>query len=446
MKTISPEADISEFLERIELTKNKFFVVCDENKNYFGVVTEGDLRRYLLTKHHLPKKVSDFYNKDGYFEFLEEQSEKDTKLFDTTKGFVPLLDSKNKFVDLKEIKNSVSQVDINSVSCIAPVRISFAGGGSDLEHWWSQHRGRVVNLAIDKYARVRVTKNYTNTVNINSINLRQKISCNVVSLSKYVDHDLSLIVRCLIGIGIDEGYDIEIFCDFNPGSGLGGSSSLVVCLLKAFSVLFRLNLTDRRLIQLSHQLERKHCKVEGGWQDFIPAVCGGLSVINFDHSGFKNYKLHISKTENEYINNCLFITPIGVSRSSSKIHEQQKAASSNKDYRINMKKIVEIADACVDLIGSHEIHKLGTILDRGWQFKKSLGSFISNELIDEHYNKMLGLGATGGRLLGAGGAGFLLLHVPLEKQALFLENTGLLNISVERIRVSEEGVRSIVNG
>lgn len=338
MNKILLNTSVSEFLRRIEVTKNKFFVVCDIDGTYCGVVTEGDLRRFIIKNKKLPSKVNEFYNKNGYFEFFDEQNTGKTNLFDATKGFVPLLDRSNKFIGLKPESVEVSPSLVNSVTCFAPVRISFAGGGSDLEHWWVKNRGRVVNLAIDKYARIRVEKNYSDIVNIQSRNLNKELSCRVSSLHENLGHDLNFIIKCLIGIGIEEGYNIEVFCDFDPGSGLGGSSSLVVCLVKAFSILYRLTLTDRQIIELSYQLERLHCKIEGGWQDFIPAVCGGLNVINFKDNGFKNYKLMISKNEGEYLNNCLFISPIGTSRSSSRIHIKQKKEAKTLNYQNKMKK------------------------------------------------------------------------------------------------------------
>lgn len=106
---------------------------------------------------------------------------------------------------------------------------------------------------------------------------------------------------------------------------------------------------------------------------------------------------------------------------------------------------MEIADSCVDLIGSQNFNKLGSILDDGWQLKKSLGDFISNSSIDDRYCEFMNVGATGGRLLGAGGSGFLLLHVPIKNQTKFLSEAANMNIKLERIKMSNDGVRAIIN-
>ena len=140
MQKLLVSASTDEFLGLVDRTKRRFFVVCGDNGEYLGVVTEGDFRRFVLNNNKLPAHVSEFYNPEGYFEYAEKQSAIDGSLFDFTKGSVPLVDRNKNYVGLKSRFKGKQENGINSVACVAPVRVSFAGGGSDLEYWWSENR------------------------------------------------------------------------------------------------------------------------------------------------------------------------------------------------------------------------------------------------------------------------------------------------------------------
>ena len=444
-KTVTIYTSVKEFLRIIDNSVLKLVVVCDENQKLIGVATEGDLRRYYLQFDHFPNTVGDFYNKAPHFEKNNSHITDGKAIFDLSRGGIPIVDGFGKFLGLKEGFTSKNSDRLKSVYCIAPTRISFAGGGSDLNSWSSNNRGRVVNLAINKYARVHIKRNYLKSLRIRSVNTMETLELPIANLSEYSQDRLALVIAVLKSISINEGFDIEIYCDFESGSGLGGSSSLVVALINAFTALYKVNLKDNDLVKLAYKIEREDAGILGGWQDYIPAVFGGLNIINFDSSGFKTYNLNISERSKHYLNTTLFISRIGTQRSSSAIHKMQANHRNTFSYHEKMSSIVKIADNCVDILGNTDYSQLGDILHKGWLLKKSLGDFISNQEIDERYEKFQNFGAEGGRLLGAGGSGFILVSVPVENQFKFINNCRKDNVPIERVEISTSGVRCVVN-
>ena len=235
--------------------------------------------------------------------------------------------------------------------------------------------------------------------------------------------------------------DITVYCDFNPGTGLGGSSSLVVALVTALSEVFNFKFTNKQLIKFCYDIERNMLGIQGGWQDQIAAVHGGLCVTYFENGDFGTHKIDISQNYTDFLNSALFLLPIGNKRESSKIHEQQKLASKKINYHKKMQDIVQLANQCAEMIGQENLEGFGDILHNGWLLKRGLGDFISSKEIDETYDKLCNFGAHGGRLLGAGKSGYLLCYVRPEMQSQFLSKCIENNIRIERVNIDTKGAR-----
>ena len=326
---------------------------------------------------------------------------------------------------------------------IAPTRISFAGGGSDLSYWFEKERGVVVNLAIGKYARVSAVRNFSDYVKISSLNTDEYLDLKLSDVGSYNDKKLRLVVKCLQRCLLTEGIDLEVFCDFEPGTGLGGSSSLTVAIIKALSELFYFEITNQKLTEICYEIERNDAGISGGWQDQIAAVNGGLCVTNFRHHNIEVHKISLSQKFEDYLNSSLFLSKIGVTRESDTIHREQKNVSNDISYRSKMQAIVELADKSSTLVGEEKIDELGKILHEGWLLKRSLGDFISNPEIDNRYKMLLDFGAQGGRLVGAGGSGFILIVVDPIRQASFLKKCESNSIPIERIKIDTLGARTL---
>lgn len=433
-------------LQRIQKYKFQVIFVVDEHKKYIGTISEGDFRRYVIQFSRVPKNLSDIVNtksvsilesdlKKIYDNKIEVSAYSDTAIIDKNKKIVGIF-SPN---DVPLFKQGMPR----QINVIAPARVSFSGGGSDLDYWFKDEIGCVVNLAIRKYARVTIRRNFTNYFNIVSLNTGEKVSRKTTSGFNGRKGSLDLIFACLATFGIRDGLDIDIYCDFEPGTGLGGSSSLVVAVVYGISRLFNRSFTNKELIHICYDIERNVVGILGGWQDQIAAVTGGLCVTHFQDSDFGVNKIDISDTYEDFFSSVLFLVSVGANRDSSQIHGLQKAASETVNYKDKMKRIVNLAKKCSSMIGQENLNGFGEVLDEGWQLKKSLGEFISSPEINCVYDKLKRFGATGGRLLGAGGSGYLLVYVQHDRQIKFISHCRDEGFAFERVSVDPLGVRSV---
>lgn len=441
---VSEETETSKLLKLIDIKKLKIFFVNDANGVFKGVISEGDIRRHLITNRKLPEIIKSLTNKQCIFCRDSDLESFNWKLGKNYFLQIPVLNCEHKIVGfLASRRFDKSFHSRDQVSVIAPTRISFAGGGSDLSYWFEKNPGCVINLGIAKYARVNIKPNFTKIINIISYNTNEKLSINIKDLSVYQEAKLNLVVQCLKVASVQDGFDLEILCDFNPGTGLGGSSSLVVALLMALSAFYGRKLQSREMIALAYQIERHHAAILGGWQDQIIAVNGGLCITHFQNGDYRCYKTDLSRENVDNLNAQLFLSPVGGFRESNSIHEKQEAQIGKVGYFEKMTSIVNLAEECADEIGQQNFDSIGEILHKSWLLKKSLGDFISNYEIDKRYDLLMSFGATGGKLLGAGQSGFLLMMVPIENQTNFLHRTSDCGIPIERISIDLSGVRII---
>ena len=434
-----------DFLKSIQEKKQNVFFVIDNNKNFIGAITEGDLRRFVIKNGFVPETIKDVINKSAYFILENDFNSLDSSTINISMKEIPIINHQNKIIDIYSNSTipKISTHLASQVVAIAPTRISFAGGGSDLNYWFEKNRGCVVNLAIGKYARVSINRNFKKHIYISSINTDEELKINLKNLMSYNKKKLYLIVRCLQKFHLNDGMDIKIFCDFEPGTGLGGSSSLTVAIITALSKLLNFELNNKELAEISYDIERNDAGISGGWQDQIAAINGGLCITNFNVKNINTHKIALTQKYEDYLNSSLFISRIGKARKSSIIHDSQKAVATQISYHSKMTAIVKLADKCASLIGQEKINELGKVLDEGWNLKKSLGTFISNQEVDNRYKTLLEFGAQGGRLLGAGMSGFILVSVDPNIQGNFLNMCKKHKIPIERIEIDTIGARTI---
>ena len=175
---------------------------------------------------------------------------------------------------------------------LAPTRISFAGGGSDVTDWFVKERGKCINAAIDLYARVNFNVRDDDKIIISSINTGENFSLNIKELKSL--NTKNLLISCLKKFPNLPGLDVKIYCDFPSNSGLGGSYSLCVALLQGCANITQNYLKKSELWSLAYAVERYDSKILGGWQDQIAAVSGGLNISYFDKSGIKSQKFTLA--------------------------------------------------------------------------------------------------------------------------------------------------------
>lgn len=291
-----------------------------------------------------------------------------------------------------------------------PFRMSFFGGGTDMPEFFNEHGGAVISTTFDKYCYVNVRHlprffDYRNQVvysQIERVLERGEIQHPAVrEAMKYLDMQELIVI-----------YD----ADLPARTGLGTSSSFAVGMLNAFYALKGKYAGKKKLADDAIYLERVLCKEAGGLQDQIAAAFGGLNRIDFSSDGYKVSPVIISPERKRYLNQCLMLFFTGFSRFSAEI--QTSTISNIKDKSrqlIDMKNLVDEAEQIL-VNKNRNLDEFGKLLDNAWKLKRSTGNKISTGSIDLLYELGISAGALGGKLLGAGGGGFLLFYVEPDKQ------------------------------
>jgi Predicted kinase related to galactokinase and mevalonate kinase len=292
-----------------------------------------------------------------------------------------------------------------------PFRMSFFGGGTDFSGFYNEHGGAVLSTTFDKYCYVTVRHlprffdykthlTYSKTEYVNSSEEIQHPA--IRNAMQWLDmHEIRLTYES----------------DLPARSGLGTSSSFAVGMLEAFYALKGQYADKRKLADDAIYLERTLCAEAGGVQDQIAASFGGFNRINFSADGYTVLPVIMSAERKRLLNDHLMLFFTGFSRFSSDI--QKNTEKSMKDKTQQLIEMYELVDKAEQVLVNKDadLDDFGRLLDYTWRLKRGISSGISTDSIDEQYETAMKAGALGGKLLGAGGGGFLLFYVPLDKQA-----------------------------
>ena len=291
-----------------------------------------------------------------------------------------------------------------------PFRMSFFGGGTDFSGFFNEHGGAVLSTTFDKYAYVTVRHlphffDYKTHVTYSK---EEK-----VNESSEIVHPA--IRNAMEWLGMKE-IRMTYEADLPARSGLGTSSSFAVGMLSAFYALKGQYADKRKLADDAIYLERELCKEAGGIQDQIAASFGGLNRIDFSRDGYSVNPVIISPERKRDLNDRLMLFFTGFSRFSSDIQKgTEKSMKDKKQQLVEMHRLVDDAERILTDTNS-SLDEFGRLLDYTWKLKRGISSGISTGSIDEQYDRAMKAGALGGKLLGAGGGGFLLFYVPKESQ------------------------------
>ena len=291
-----------------------------------------------------------------------------------------------------------------------PLRASFVGGGSDLPAFYRTSPGAVVSTAINKYIYITVNKKFDDKI---------RVSYSVTEIVDEVDElKHELIRECLKLLDIDGGIEITSIADIpSQGTGLGSSSSYTVGLLNALYAYKGMHVGAERLAKEACEIEIELCSKPMGKQDQYIAAYGGLQYIRFnpDETVFVDPIIHLKDVRIE-LEKHLLLFYTGLTRSSNSIlSEQTENTEQQEEKREILRKMVRLATELSDALNRNELESFGEILHAGWLEKQKLARNISTSIINDWYEKAREHGAIGGKILGAGGGGFLLLYAPPEK-------------------------------
>jgi len=288
--------------------------------------------------------------------------------------------------------------------------MSFFGGGTDMESFFREHGGAVLSTTFDKYCYVNVRHlprffDYSTELTYSKI--------EKVKDTNEIGHPA---IRNAMKMLDMHEIRLTYEADLPARSGLGTSSSFAVGMLNAFYALKGKYADKKKLADEAIYLERVLCKEAGGWQDQIAASFGGFNRISFDADGYEVRPLIISPERKTQLNRNLLMFFTGFTRFSATVQQANNLGA--KDKVGQLKEMLALVDDAEKILTDKaaDLDNFGRLLDYTWKLKKQTGASVSTESIDGLYARGIGAGALGGKLLGAGGGGFLLFYVQPEKQ------------------------------
>ena len=291
-----------------------------------------------------------------------------------------------------------------------PFRMSFFGGGTDIESFFRENGGAVLSTTFDKYCYVNVRHlprffDYSTELSYSKIE-------RVTSVEDISHPAIRNAMKMLDMHEIRLTYE----ADLPARSGLGTSSSFAVGMLNAFYALKGKYVDKNKLADEAIYLERILCKETGGWQDQIAASFGGFNRINFSADGYEVLPVIISPERKTQLDQNLMMFFTGFTRFSSDV--QIENVSGKEERTARLKEMLTLVDEAERVLTDRhrKLDEFGRLLDYTWKLKRKSGSAVSSDSIDELYSRGINAGALGGKLLGAGGGGFLIFYVQPEYQ------------------------------
>lgn len=301
----------------------------------------------------------------------------------------------------------------------APLRIGLAGGGTDVSPYSDIYGGAILNATISLYANASIELLQENKIILEANDRSEKEEFDLTSelpINRHLDL-LKGVYNCIVRDygAIKSGFKLSTFVDAPAGSGLGTSSTLVVAIIGAFAEMLRLPLGEYDVAHYAYEIERKYLNLAGGKQDQYAATFGGVNFMEF-YEGDKVIvnPLRIKEQYLFELENNLVLYYTSTSRESARIIEQQsKNVVSKKEQSIEaMHQLKQQSQMLKEALLKGRLNEFGEILDYGYQQKKKMAEGISNSLMEEIYETAKISGATGGKISGAGGGGFMTFYCP----------------------------------
>ncbi|MCF8233014.1 MAG: dehydrogenase [Bacteroidales bacterium] len=302
----------------------------------------------------------------------------------------------------------------------APLRLGLAGGGTDVAPYSDIYGGAILNATISMYAYATIIPRNDSKIILHSVDKHESYeypSTEKLPIDGGLDLHKGVHNRVMKDFKPDKipPFDLYTYVDAPPGSGLGTSSTLTVAILGAFAEWFQLPLGEYDMASLAYDIERVDLQMAGGKQDQYAATFGGVNFMEFKKDNVIVNPLRIrSDYMNELAHN-LVLYYTETSRLSSQIIETQSSnvLEKKEDSIEAMHKLKEQSLMMKEALLKGHLDEIGRILDFGWQHKKNMATDISNSFIDEIYQTAMDAGATGGKISGAGGGGFMIFYCPL---------------------------------
>ena len=294
----------------------------------------------------------------------------------------------------------------------APLRLSFAGGGTDVAPFPETEGGAVLSATIDRYAYGSLTPRADQRISVHSLDLGMSLDFDARDEPSF-DGRLDLVKAAVTAARRRQqpGFDLLLRSSAPPGSGLGSSSTMLVALVGLLREHHRLALTDYEVAELAYQAERVDLRIRGGHQDHYAATFGGFNFIEFGERVIVN-PLRVNDSVVDELQLNLLLCWTGTTRQSARIIEDQTArlAGGELETLAGLRAQKELAVAMKSALLRGELSEFGSLLGEAWKQKKRMSPLIATDFIEEAYDVAMRAGALGGKVTGAGGGGYILFY------------------------------------
>ena len=442
------EATLKEVLERFNETavhteRSGFGIITDNDGKCIGVLSDGDIRRKLIENISIDAPVKVAMNEDFSFVTEKDNAHKILRQFDNKVVNLPVLDNNGIPVDLYQYSKFVasSRSKQRIIRARVPVRVSYSGGGTDMSSYINDTPAAVLSSTINKYCTASIIVRDDRQINITSKDLGLKYSAKNINEIEYGD-ELDLIKSAVKIMQPNFGFNLETFAEFEPGTGLGGSSAVVVSVLGALNYFRNEQQLDiYQLADLAYQVERIDMKMEGGWQDQYATTFGGFSWIEFRKNEVVVNPLLLQRNTILELEYNLMLFRLGGSRSSSEIQKSNISdIDKNSIKQKSFKEMIELAVEMKESLLKGNVKHFADLLHHSWMLKIKMNNGVTNEFVEDCYNTAKELGALGGKLLGAGECGYLLIYASPLHQKKISESLTKNGVIQERFKFSQNGL------
>lgn len=334
--------------------------------------------------------------------------------------------------------------DPRPIDAVAPLRISFVGGGTDFPHWYRDHGGAVLSVTIDHFVRVRLTPRDDREVIVRSLDLDELVRYHLDERPVY-DGVLDLAKAAIERVGVPTGVELQIASEAPPGSGLGGSSALVTAVVAALAMLHGRTMGAKDLARVSYEIERDDLRISGGWQDQYAATFGGLNLMEFAADDATVTPVAAPAEALRTLERNLLLCYTGYVRRHVGLIDRQIAFAreGREDTRLGLKRLQEMAYLMRDALEAGDPDTVGGMLGSAFEAKKLMNPHVAEDTpIEAMLAAARDAGAAGGKICGAGGGGYLLVYADPEVQPAVRRELERLGGQMALMRLHPDGVRA----
>jgi len=405
-------------------------VIVDGDEKLSGIATEGDIRHAIVKKEYtLSSPLRDIMNRKPFVIKEGYSKNQALRMFSDSVRQLPVVMKDGRVKDIllyKEFCDVLHDTKKVTVRAKAPLRISFAGGGTDVNAYIEKRGGVVLSTTINKYCFGTLIKRSDEKIVINSRDYDLHIEADSVDALRY-NGRLDLI-KAVIKL-MQPGFGLELYLqsDVPPGSGLGGSATIASVVCGLLNHLRENKLDEYQLAETAFQAERIELEIAGGWQDQYASVFGGFNFIEFKKEDVIVHPLKIKEELLNELESNLFLCFTGDTRNSGEIVRSQIESYLLKDETVEqaLEMTEKITLDMKNTLLKGQLTLFGNLLHEAWMIKKRFDTKVTNPKIDMLYKTGIDAGALGGKVLGAGGGGYILFYAPhLEKAKISEALTG----------------------